>query len=143
FCTTDQNLTRRAGWNEQHHGYSVSSCPKTRVTTRPKTLTAAIIPRTAGTPHLPFKIGTNTPRVAPILATPAAKPLAVPRNCVGNKMGASVNVVELGPVFIDKLNRMDPAKTSGMCPAPAEEFDSRTAIISSNMPKVIPAKPVT
>lgn len=31
-------------------------------------------------------------RVAPILATPAAKPLAVARNCVGNKMGARVNV---------------------------------------------------
>ncbi len=66
--------------------------------TRPRMLTAAIIPRTAGTPNLPFRIGrTKTLRGAPILATPAANPLAVVRNSVGNKMGASVNVVELGP----------------------------------------------
>src|SRR5437016_13663929 len=72
--------------------YSASSCPKTKVTTKPRTLTVAIMPRTAGTPNLPFKIGrTKTPRVAPILATPAAKPLAVARSCVGNKLGASVN----------------------------------------------------
>src|SRR4029453_14902157 len=77
-----------------------------RVTIKPKILTAAIIPRTAGTPNLPFKIGrTKTPRVAPIFATPAAKPLAVARSCVGNRLGASVNVVELGPAFINKLNR--------------------------------------
>src|SRR6266487_989932 len=94
---------------------SVSSCPKTRVTTKPRTPTVAIIPRTAGTAKLSFKIGrTKTPRVAPILATPAAKPLAVARNCVGTKMGARVNVVELGPAFINKLNRMNPANTNGM-----------------------------
>jgi hypothetical protein len=117
---------------------SVSSCPKTRVTTRPRTLAAPIIPRTAGTPNFPFKIArTKTPNVAPILAIPAAKPLAVARNCVGNKMGARVNVVELGPAFIHKLNRMNPANTSGMCPAPEREFDRRTANMSSNMPKAI------
>jgi hypothetical protein len=48
-------------------------------------------------PNFPFKIGrTKTPSVAPILATAAAEPLAVARNCVGNRMGASVNAVELG-----------------------------------------------
>jgi hypothetical protein len=37
-------------------------------------------------PNLPFKIGrTKTPKVAPIFATPAAKPLAVARNCVGSR----------------------------------------------------------
>ena len=57
-------------------------------------------------PNLPFKIGrTKTPKVAPIFATPAAKPLAVARNCVGKKIGARVNVVALGPAFINKLNR--------------------------------------
>ena len=104
--------------------YSVSSRPRTNVMTRPRRLTAATIPRTAGTPNLPFKIGrTKTPTVAPILATLAANPLAVARNCVGNRIGARVNVVALGPAFINKLNRMNPANTSGMCPAPAGEFD--------------------
>ena len=43
--------------------YSVSSRPKTKVTIRPRTLTAATIPRTAGMPNLPFKIGrTKTPK---------------------------------------------------------------------------------
>jgi hypothetical protein len=52
-------------------------------------LTIATIPRTAGTPNLPFKIGrTKTPKVAPIFATPAANPLAVARNCVGNRIEA-------------------------------------------------------
>ena len=63
----------------------------------------------------------NTPNVAPILATPAANPLAVARNCVGKRIGASVNVVALGPAFINKLNRMNPANTNGMCKL---EFDS-------------------
>ena len=104
--------------------YSVSSRPKTKVTSRPRTLTAATISRTAGTPNLPFKVGkTNTPKVAPIFATLAAKPLAVARSSVGNRIGARVNVVALGPAFINKLNRMNPANTSGMCPAPAGEFD--------------------
>jgi hypothetical protein len=38
-------------------------------------VTAAAIPRTAGTPNLLFRIGkTKTPRVALIFAKPAAKP---------------------------------------------------------------------
>ena len=102
-------------------GYSVFSRPKIRVTTRPITLTAATIPRTAGTPNLPFRIGrTKTPKVAPSFATPAANPLAVARNCVRNRIGARVNVVALGPAFINRLNRMKPANTSGMCQL---EFD--------------------
>src|SRR6266550_989028 len=113
------NLNQRSGWNDQHGG-----------------LFRILMPRTAGTPNLPFKIGrTKTPRVAPILATPAAKPLAVARSCVGNKLGASVNVVELGPAFINKLNRMNPANTRGMCPGAAGELDTRAAIVNSNMPK--------
>jgi len=62
----------------------------------------------------------KTPSVAPIFATLAANPLAVARNCVGNKISASVNVVELGPAFINRLNRMKPANTSGMC---KQKFD--------------------
>ena len=57
----------------------------------------------------------KTPKVAPSFATPAANPLAVARNCVGNRIGARVNVVALGPAFINKLNRMNPANTSGRC----------------------------
>src|SRR6266478_2560358 len=57
--------------------------PKDKVTTRPRTLTAATIPRTAGMPNLPFKIGrTKTPKVAPIFATPAAKPHPVATSAV-------------------------------------------------------------
>jgi len=43
------------------------------------------------------------------------------RNCVGNRIGARVNVVALGPAFINKSNRMNPENTSGMCKL---EFDS-------------------
>src|SRR6476646_5146043 len=90
-------------------GYSVSSRPRIKVTTRPSRLTADTIPRTLGTPNFSFKIGRrNTPNVAPSFATPAANPPAVPRNCVGNNIGASVNVVELGPAFIKRLNKMNP-----------------------------------
>ena len=56
----------------------------------------------------------NTPSVAPIFETLAANPLAVARNCVGNKIGANVNVVELGSAFINRLNTMKPTNTSGM-----------------------------
>src|SRR6266516_4466633 len=83
---------------------------------RTRALTAMTIPSTAGTPNLPFKIGrANTPIVAPIFATLAAKPLAVARSCVENRIGGSVNVVELGPAFINRLNTMNPVNTSGMC----------------------------
>ena len=120
--------------------YSVSSRPRIKVTIRPSRLTADTIPRTLGTPNFSFKIGrTKTPKVAPSLAMPAANPPAVPRNCVGNSIGASVNVVELGPAFISKLNRMNPAKTSGMC-KPA--LVRPTAATNTNMPTAMPAKPI-
>ena len=111
--------------------YSVASRRSIKVTTRPSRLTADTIPRTLGTPNLSFKIGRRkTPNVAPSFAKPAANPPAVPRSCVGNNIGASVNVVELGPAFIKRLNRMNPANTNGMCKL---EFVRPTATTSINM----------
>jgi hypothetical protein len=44
----------------------------------------------------------------------------VARSCVGKRIGASVNVVEFGPAFISRLNRINPVNTSGICKL---EFD--------------------
>jgi len=73
-------------------------------------------------------------------ATPAANPPAVPRNSVGNNIGASVNVVELGPAFISRLNIMNPPNTSGMCKL---EFVRPIAATNTNIPAAMPAKPIT
>ena len=64
-----------------------------------------------------------------------ANPPAVPRNCVVNNIGASVNVVELGPAFISTLHRMNPTNTKGMCKL---EFVGPTATNSINMPAAMP-----
>ena len=70
--------------------YFVSSRSKIKVASNPRRLTADTIPRTVGTPNFSFKIGRRKrPIVAPSFATPAANPLAVPRNCVGNKIPCS------------------------------------------------------
>src|SRR5437667_2719724 len=120
--------------------YAVSSRPRIKVTIRPSTLTADTIPRTLGTPNFSFKIGRRkTPNVAPSFATPAANPPAVPRNGVGNKIGARVKVVELGPAFISRLNKMNPTNTSGMCKL---EFVRPTAATNTNIPTAIPVKPI-
>src|SRR5881394_4486779 len=64
----------------------------------------------ARNPEFLFEIGrTETPKVAPSLATPAANPPVVPRNCVGDNIGTSVTVVELGPAFISHT-----CKTNGL-----------------------------
>lgn len=110
------------------------------MTINPSTLTADTIPRTVGTPNFSFKIGRRkTPNVAPSFATPAANPPAVPRNCVGNNIGANVKVVELGPAFMSRLNRMNPANTNGMCKL---EFVRPTAPNRINIPAAMPAKPM-
>ena len=118
----------------------MSSRRRAKVTIRPKRLTADAIPRTLGTPNFCLKIGRReTPKVAPSLATPAANPPVLPRNCVGNNIGASVTVVELRPAFISRLNRMNPANTKGMCKL---EFVRPTAANNIKMPTAIPAKPM-
>jgi hypothetical protein len=118
----------------------MSSRRRAKVTIRPSRLTAGAIPRTLGTPNFCLKIGRReTPKVAPSLATPAANPPVVPRNCVGDNIGASVTVVELGPAFISKLKRMNSTKTNGLC---KREFVRPTVANSINMPTAIPAKPM-
>src|SRR5947208_3999984 len=118
----------------------MSSRRRAKVTIRPKRLTADAIPRTLGTPNFCLKIGRReTPKVAPSLATPAGNPPVVPRNCVGDNIGASVTVVELGPAFISKLKRMNSTKTNGLC---KREFVRPTVANSINMPTAIPAKPM-
>jgi len=48
-------------------------------------------------------------------------------------------VVELGPAFINKLNIMNPANTSGMCKL---EFVRPTAATNTSIPTAMPAKPI-
>ena len=53
-------------------------------------------------------------------------------------MRASLNVVELGPLFISRLNRMNPANTNGICKL---EFVRPVAGSNINIPTAKPAKP--
>ena len=97
----------------------MSSRRRAKVTIRPSRLTADAIPRTLGTPNFCLKIGRRkTPKVAPSLATPAANPPVVPRNCVGDNIGTSVTVVELRPAFISHT-----CKTNGLHSNAAEPWN--------------------
>src|SRR5262252_1867693 len=102
----------------------------------------AIIISTAVTPPYAFTCGsTKTPNVAPTLAEAAAKPPADARILVGNNSGARAKVVALGPAFMARLNKMNPANTSHMCaaaPPPANSADTRIS-----MPRVMPTNPMT
>src|SRR5262249_12898381 len=109
-------------------------------TIKPNRLTADTIPRTFETPNLSFKIGSrNTPKVAPSFATPAANPPAVPRNCVGNKIGARVDVVEVGPAFIHRVKTIQPVDNNGIGKT---DGVSTPGAININMPTAMPAKPI-
>ena len=48
--------------------------------------------------------------MAPAFAIPADKPAPLARIAVGNTSPERRNVVELGPAFMEKLNRKNPAK---------------------------------
>src|SRR5207237_10387675 len=108
------NLNQRSGWNDQHGGLFRILMPKDQGNDQTKKTYCRHHAENCWYAKLTFQDRQNKDAESPILATPAAKPLAVARSCVGNKLGASVNVVELGPAFINKLNRMKPANTRGM-----------------------------
>ena len=74
--------------------------PKTKVTIRPRTLTAATIPRTAGMPNLPFKIGrTKTPKRSDLrdASSEAASSSNVSR--CGGVTSANASVSRYGSIF--------------------------------------------